>query len=217
MTPVAVILLAGGQGVRMGEAMPKQFLPLGEKPIARYSFDLFSTLSFVSEIIVVTPADFQDLFPSSHAEPGKTRQESLRNGFDALTSAAEWVLVHDSARPFISKEMVEKVCEGAFEVGAAALATPVQLTIKEVNANHLVRKTLDRSTLVAMQTPQVMRRDWLQEGLENDIAVTDDVALVEALGYPVKIVPGSEWNCKITTPTDLFFAQTLVEHAKLPF
>jgi len=217
---VTVIMLAGGRGTRMGTALPKQFLKLHGQVVARYSFDLFLTLPQVHEVIVVCDPHYRDLFPFvvdkrvAFAMPGERRQDSLYNALEEVSSQATVVCVHDAARPCLSEKMVEEVIEAAEEQGAAALGMPLKQTVKEVDEKDFVRRTVDRSTMWEVQTPQAVRRDLLNEGFavanEKGITVTDDVALVELLGHPVKMVRGAYNNIKITTPEDLIIAEKIL-------
>ncbi len=221
---VSVVLLAGGIGSRMGGALPKQFLPLGGVPIALHSFHLFASMAEVAEIIVVCDVPFRTYFPDlitpriSFAMPGERRQDSVWNGFCACSPQAELICIHDSARPLLSEQDLRCVINAAKEHHAAALAAPVKQTIKQVNEQGFVEKTLDRSKLWEMHTPQVIAPDILRNGFEiaakDNLTVTDDVALVELTGFPVKLVHGAERNLKVTTPIDLTIAETLLSASK---
>ena len=192
-----MILLAGGVGTRFGSPLPKQFLPLGDTCIARIAFDFFAG----HRIIVVCEEQYQEYFPTPYfATPGPRRQDSLKNGFTHVSSP--WVAVHDAARPFIPSQGWGNLKAAALETGAAALALPVTDTIKRTDGDNRVLETLDRSYLWSVQTPQLMRADWLAHGLENSDDVTDDVALLERSDYPVTLVPGCAKNRKITYPSD---------------
>jgi 2-C-methyl-D-erythritol 4-phosphate cytidylyltransferase len=210
---LSIILLAGGKGTRMGSAIPKVFLPLNGKPIALHSFKLFQSLPYVQEIIVVCPQDYYHLFPQDtlFAHPGEKRQDSVKNGFEK--TSFDPILIHDAARPFVTKEEIDKLLKEGLSIGAATLGIPMKYTIKEVSSNRIVKKTLDRSLLYAMQTPQLLKRDILQKGLDaaqaQNLTVTDDVALAELIQHPVKIIPGFSRNIKITTPEDFQLAQSL--------
>lgn len=141
---------------------------------------------------------------------GHTRAHTVRNALDSLST--EWVGVHDGARPLVSRGLIDRVVAAAFDTGAAAPAMPVALTIKRAGTTlpTLVKETVPRSNLWAMQTPQVMRRaDLLDAYARCPVAlkeVTDDVQLLELVGKPVLLVEGEEQNLKITTPTDLHLA-----------
>jgi len=172
----------------------------------------------IDEIVVVCAPQFRSLFSSSlkpihFADPGKRRQDSIFHGFSVASKQASIVSTHDSARPFVQKNEILSLLEKAIEIGAATLAVPVNCTIKECRQNRLVAKTLDRSSLWEIQTPQAMRYDLFEEGFafaaKRNIEVTDDTSLAELLQAPVAIVPSSHRNFKITTPTDFIVAQTI--------
>ncbi|KAM1014775.1 hypothetical protein ACFX2C_044719 [Malus domestica] len=220
---VSVILLAGGQGKRMGASMPKQYLPLLGQPIALYSFYTFSQIIEVKEIIVVCDPSYKDVFEDAKPKiqkelkftlPGKERQDSVYSGLQAIDLTSELVCIHDSARPLVSSGDVEKVLKDGCLNGAAVLGVPVKATIKEANSESYVVKTLDRRTLWEMQTPQVIKTQLLKEGFElvnrEGLEVTDDVSIVEHLQHPVYITEGSYTNIKVTTPDDLLLAERML-------
>lgn len=198
----------------MQSLIPKQFLLLKGKPIARYSFDLFATLPEVFEIIVVCDPSYRHLFINcKFADPGKERQDSVLNGLALVSSDADFVAVHDSARPFITRQHIQELIHEATIHKTVASAVRVKATIKQASDDGIVSQTLDRSTLWEMHTPQITTPELLREGLSfartHHLTVTDDVAAVELLGHPVKLVPGSYQNIKITTPEDLAIAEAL--------
>lgn len=209
---VSVILLAGGQGSRMLSQTPKQFLCLQGKPVALYSFEIFSTTPYVHEIIVVCDPQYQSIFPRftypevRFALPGKRRQDSVYSGFAAISSNPDLVCIHDSARPFLSREHLIQLLDEAKLYGAAALAVPAKNTIKETDPNQFIQRTLDRSKLWEMHTPQVATYSLIKKGFEiaheYNLDVTDDASLVELTGHPVKLVKDTYHNFKITTPED---------------
>jgi 2-C-methyl-D-erythritol 4-phosphate cytidylyltransferase len=215
----SVILLAGGMGTRMGAATPKQYLVLKDKPLVRYSFEVFLTLPEIDEIVVVCDPQFKKLFHSTSSKPvvfalpGHRRQDSVFNGLQAASHAL--ICIHDGARPFISKELVLKVLEQGRKYGAATLGVPVKFTVKESDPNHFVTHTPDRNKLWEIQTPQVLDRELLNQGFtyahQHEITVTDDVSLAELLNKSVKLVEGSPTNLKITVPADLVIANQLIE------
>ncbi len=222
---ISVVLVAGGVGTRMDLPTPKQFLPLGGIPIVLHSFHLFAALEDVAEIVVVCDIPyrihFPDLsFPRVHfAMPGTRRQDSVWNGFCACHEHSRLICIHDSARPLLSEQDLRSVIAAAREHRAAALAIPVKPTIKQVDEKGFVEKTLDRSRLWEMHTPQVIAPDLLRKGFEmadkNQFAITDDVTLVELIGHPVKLVQGSEYNLKVTTPLDFTIAETLIKSNRM--
>ncbi|MCX6990184.1 MAG: 2-C-methyl-D-erythritol 4-phosphate cytidylyltransferase [Chlamydiae bacterium] len=224
---ISALLLAGGTGSRFGEAIPKQFCTFKSKKIAHYSLDLLLACDQISEVIIVCDIEQRNQFSDYASEkirfanPGKTRQGSVAEGLLQTSPNADFVCIHDSARPLLTEELLHSVLAYGITYGAAALATPAKNTIKEVDSLGFVKKTLDRSTLWEMQTPQVLSTDLLRKGMayaeKTKIIATDDVALAELLGIPTKIVPSSERNIKITTPDDLIIALALWEemHAEV--
>lgn len=217
----SVILLAGGSGSRMGTSVPKQFLSLKGKPIVSYSFDVFCSLPEVVEIIVACAPEYRHFFKSSHipihfASPGERRQDSVYNGLQALTHPSSLVCIHDTARPFINPKMIRHALSAAYQHGAAVVGMPIKFTLKESDSEGLVRKTLPRSKIWEIQTPQVIKKELLQSGFaiakEKNLTVTDDVSLVELQNLPVQIVEGAYSNIKITTPEDLIIAEAFLNH-----
>ena len=219
----SLIFLAGGIGSRMGSSVPKQYLPLCGKPIALYSFDLFARSPEIDEIVVVCEPSYRHLFqcekPLRFASPGKRRQDSVYSGLLLTSPQARYILTHDSARPFLDAAGLRSVLATVQRAGAAALASPVSSTIKEANPSHLVQRTLDRSRLWEMQTPQALLRslffDAFEHALRNRLDITDDISLAEIIGHPTEVVPYTPRNFKITTPFDLAVAETLLAHASL--
>lgn len=206
---LSTILLSGGTGLRLGAPIPKQYLTLNGKEIVRYSFE--ELLPF-GEMVVVSAPEFRHFFEGNQvkfAEPGLRRQDSVYNGLQQCTG--DWIIIHDAARPFIKSFDVEKLIEEAQIYGAACLATPLKYTLKEADNHGMVVKTPDRSRYWEIQTPQVIKRDILEAGFikahEENLSVTDDVSLAELMGYPVKLVLGSDNNIKITTQEDLSWAR----------
>lgn len=212
----AVILLAGGQGTRFGGPTPKQFITLGNQPLIEHSLHILKQLSGLIEMVVVCAPQYRHYFPSttSFAIPGARRQDSVYHGLLALKSKAEYILIHDGARPFITLDLVNRVLDAAQLHGAATAGMPLKFTVKQHGGDHFVMNTPDRTTLWEIQTPQVVRRDWLEEGFAKinaeNITITDDVSIAEHLGHPVKLVEGSYHNIKITTPEDVLIAHQLL-------
>lgn len=207
---ITAIILSGGKGLRMGQALPKQYLPLAGKPVACHSVAVFLAHPLIAQVIVVAAAEYRSLFTSvEFAEPGERRQDSLLNGLKRARH--EWICVHDAARPFVTEELVTRLIQEGFETGAATLAMPVKNTLKESDANGFVHHTPDRSLIWEVQTPQFVSKMVLERGFAHahahHITVTDDVSLAELVGHPVKLVRGSYQNIKITTPEDLVLCQ----------
>lgn len=212
----------------MGGELPKQFLPLAGVPVLVRTIAIFRALPEVAAIVVVVPAaylketgDLLDRYFPNHeimlAVGGETRQQSVRAGLDVLVREAEVVAVHDAVRPLLTPELFRACLAGAAETGAALLAVPVKDTVKKTVDNDLVSETVERHRLWLAQTPQVARRDLLEEAFaaaaRDEFSGTDEAALLERTGCRVKVVPGLERNLKITRPEDLVLAEAFLgEH-----
>jgi 2-C-methyl-D-erythritol 4-phosphate cytidylyltransferase len=214
----AAILLAAGSSRRMGE-VDKLWADLGGVPVLAYSIVELATSPQVDRLVIVAPEahhpDLIALVPSGVevqlVEGGARRQDSVAAGVAAAPDAA-WYLVHDGARPFVTKELVARVLEGAREAGAAVPGVHVADTIKRVDDAGRVEETLQRASLRAIQTPQAFAGELLRRAhAEVTSGVTDDAAMVEALGEPVLVVEGDARNLKLTTPVDLEQARGMVE------
>jgi 2-C-methyl-D-erythritol 4-phosphate cytidylyltransferase len=223
LPPTSVILLAGGAGARMLQAIPKQYLSIGGKQMAHHSMDVFLSIPEITEIIIVCEEQYRANFeayngshtPISFASPGKRRQDSVYSGLQAVCNHNQLICIHDSARPLVDRATVYRVIHAAHLDGAAIAAMPLKFTVKEVSSNNYVQKTLDRSCLWEIQTPQAASFKLLQEGFrkanQENITVTDDASLIELTGNPIKVVEGSYANLKITTTEDLLIAETLMK------
>jgi 2-C-methyl-D-erythritol 4-phosphate cytidylyltransferase len=208
---ISAILLAGGKGSRMGSPLPKQYLPLGEKPIACHSLEVFLSHPAIMEVIVVCAPEYRSFFSKYDvlfANPGIRRQDSLFNGLKSASH--EWICVHDAARPYLTSELLTRMIGEGKEIGAATLAMPVKNTLKECDRDGFVRSTPDRDYIWEVQTPQLLAKEILLKGFayadEHHLTVTDDVSLAELINHPVKLVSGSYQNIKITTPEDLWLS-----------
>jgi len=219
------VVPAGGLGRRMGAALPKQFLDLGGKPILIRTLEKLERCPDVDFVIVVVPAELVDRARETiDAYPvrkvvrivpgGAERQDSVHRGLLVLPAGAELVLVHDAVRPFVTVRKISESIAAARECGAAILAVSSRNTMKQVENGWVVR-TLDRTLVWQVQTPQVFKTDWILEAYEkaqrDGFRSTDDSLLVERMGYRVKVVLGEETNIKITTKADLVQAEALVE------
>lgn len=223
-TSIAAILLSGGTGTRFGSSVPKQYLPLDDMPIALHAFLQLVSHPLIDELIVVCDAFYDSLFsegnekqilkPLRFARPGLRRQDSSFNGFQTISADITHILIHDAARPFITEDMISRVILKGISEGAATVAVPVKATIKEADDEQNVIKTPNRSRLFEIQTPQVIRRDLLENGFlhaeKNGLTATDDVYFAEILGHNVKLVQGCYSNIKITTIEDLEHARSLI-------
>eukprot|EP00613_Pedinella_sp_CCMP2098_P071664 CAMPEP_0171919408 /NCGR_PEP_ID=MMETSP0993-20121228/18106_1 /TAXON_ID=483369 /ORGANISM="non described non described, Strain CCMP2098" /LENGTH=292 /DNA_ID=CAMNT_0012556055 /DNA_START=1 /DNA_END=879 /DNA_ORIENTATION=+ len=222
---VSVIILAGGVGSRMKAGMPKQFLLLRGKPVLQHSIDLFLGLDGIAEVVlVIAPeyrAQFDDLLATPRggklkfAEPGKERQDSVCNGLDAIHDAAPLVCIHDAARPLVTPTEIYQVLSDALIHGAAVLGVPMKATVKESADGEFVLRTVDRSRLWEVQTPQVIKPQLLRDGFAKvkaqNLEVTDDVSVIEQLGLPVKLTLGEYTNIKLTTPDDMAVAEQILK------
>ncbi len=203
---VWTIVVAGGSGARFGRA--KQYELLGSRRVLDWSVDAARAAG--DGVVVVVPAP--DAAREGGVAGGTTRSESVRNGLDAVPAEATIVCVHDAARPFATSALFGAVID-AVRAGAdgAVPGTPVTDTVKVVDADGVVERTLDRATLVAVQTPQAFRAEVLRRAHAGGGEGTDDASLVEAIGCRVVVVPGEADNRKITHPEDLAWAR---EHAR---
>jgi 2-C-methyl-D-erythritol 4-phosphate cytidylyltransferase len=225
----SVIIPAAGFGERMGSAIGKQFLSLNGRPIIVHTIEQFQRAAVIDEIIVVTReesfgmletiiADFALTKVRPLVKGGARRQDSVALGLSAVDHRCEVVLVHDAVRPFISQTAIAQAVDAAKFFGAAIVAVRAKDTIKQSGTDGRVEKTLDRSFLWNVQTPQAFQlavlRDAYALAAERQIAATDDSSLVELLGIAPVIVEGSYDNIKITTPDDLLVGELLAQRMK---
>lgn len=219
------VIVAAGSASRMG-GIDKVMAKLHGEPMIVHTLRAFEACDAVSEIVVVTREDLilpitglTGAFPKVRAvvAGGKSRQESVHLGLNALSEKVKLAAVHDGARPLVTWQLIDRVVRAAGTYGAAAPAIPVKDTIKVVEG-RVVKSTPDRATLFAVQTPQVFDFDLLRGALKkaemDGTQVTDDCSAVENLGMAVKIVEGDERNLKVTTPMDLKIAEMIMEEAK---
>lgn len=227
MSRVTALIPAAGMGRRMGRAVAKQFLPLGDKPMLAHTLLAFQRSSLVDEIIpILSDEDMEtclkDIIEHYHITKVKTlvvggreRQDSVYNGIQKLENDASVVLVHDGVRPFVTNAMIEETAELAEKGECVAVGVPLKDTIKEVGADGIVRSTLDRSRLWAIQTPQAFPAKTLRRVYEESYAHkmygTDDATLAERAGIKVRVIMGSYDNIKITTPEDLLLAEEILK------
>lgn len=223
MARVVAIVVAGGAGKRMGGNAPKQFLPLGGRPILDRTIASLAASPRIDGILLALPPQLSvDAKASYRGRPkvlevvdgGAERQDSVRNALAAVTGEAEVILVHDAVRPFVSADLLERCVDLAEEHGAVVPVVPVRETVKEWDRKGKTLSTVDRSLLVRAQTPQAFRAGILRAAYEKADADgrrgTDDASLVEAAGYPVTPIPGEETNIKITVPEELRMAEGLL-------
>jgi 2-C-methyl-D-erythritol 4-phosphate cytidylyltransferase len=221
------VIVSAGKGLRFMEGKKKQFHFLEGKPILAHTLDQFETCPLIQSIRLVAGQEDMDYCLKEIIEKyrfqkvsqivpgGKRRQESVKNGIDALPKDADIVVIHDGVRPFVTKAMIEDSIHSAVRYGAVILAMPVKDTIKMSNPDGTVLKTLDRESLWQVQTPQTFKVQVIKEAYfkaaEDAFIGTDDASLVERLGVKVHILPGSYTNIKITTPEDLWLANLFLK------
>lgn len=223
---VVAILPAAGMGSRMKAQVNKVWLDLEGKSVVEHTLAVFQDSPLIDAIILVVQAGEQAAFQELLAKQagsvpiyltvgGKERQDSVVNGLNLLRSLdfapdQTIVAIHDAARALITQELLEQVIAAAGEYSAVGVGVPVKDTIKQVNQDGWITGTPERSTLWAVQTPQVFKMDLLWHSYESvkgsGRTFSDDCGVVEAAGYPVKLVYGSYENIKITTPEDLILA-----------
>jgi 2-C-methyl-D-erythritol 4-phosphate cytidylyltransferase len=220
---LTAIIVAGGSSRRMG--FDKTFALLAGRPIIAHSLAAFAATESVTEIIVVGRVDrlveLRELV-ARHAlakvrdviAGGTHRQDSVTRGLLVVGTAAEFVAVHDAARPLVTPAEIERVLAAARTHGAASLAAPVADTLKRADADGIVRGSVDRDGVYAMQTPQIFRRELLVEAYARvaaeKVSITDEVSAVERLGARVVLVPNEEYNFKLTYPADLRLAELVL-------
>ena len=216
------VIVAAGSATRMG-GIDKTFADLDGEPVLLRTVRAFAECECIKEIVVVVrqdklmeAADLCENIPKVVAvvPGGEDRPASVCNGLNALTKKVQLAAIHDGARPLVTMEVIDRTVRAAHSYGAAAPGVPVKDTVKIVHSS-IVTETPDRSTLQAIQTPQVFDVDLLKGALEkakkDKAKITDDCSAVERMGMSVKIVEGDERNIKITTPMDLKIAEMLLE------
>ena len=223
----AAILVAAGKGVRMGAGVDKLFLEVAGRPVVAHTWQKFNEANCIGEIVLVVRDGMQKAFaelavkyhlqkPFRIVAGGAERQDSVWNGLAALPVTAEIVAIHDAARPCTSDELIATTVQAADETGAAVAAQPVTDTIKESADGRLIQRTLDRSRLWAVQTPQSFRVEVIRRALaevrRRRLMFTDDTAACELIGQPVRLVSSIAPNPKVTVPGDLPFVEMLLRN-----
>ena len=214
---VVAIVLAAGRSTRMG-GDDKLAADLNGRPVIAYALEVLGSLDRLATLVIVASeerhSELRLLAPSGIevrcVVGGDRRQDSVAAGIAAAPDAA-WYLVHDGARPLVTRELADRVLVGARSHGAAVPGIPVSDTLKQVDEDGLVLATVDRASVRAVQTPQAFAGDLLRRAhaaVTDD--VTDDAAMVEALGEPVVVVEGDPANLKVTRPIDLDLARSLL-------
>jgi 2-C-methyl-D-erythritol 4-phosphate cytidylyltransferase len=226
---LTAIIVAAGDSRRMG--FDKLFAAIAGKPVIAHTIRAFESANSVDGIVVVAREDPRDEIKTivgdenfkkvrSIIPGGKRRQDSVRAGLDHLESSARYVAVHDAARPLITPKQIERVFAQCQIHGAAALAEPINDTLKRADADLLATESVDRQELYAMQTPQMFERALIDEAYRavyaEKILVTDEVSAVERLGRKVALVLNDDFNFKITYPRDLLLAEFVLTQRRKP-
>lgn len=221
------VIVAAGSSNRM-QGTDKIMALLHQEPLIVHTVRAFQENPLVHEIVLVTREDL--LTPISQlcqknnfnkvtmvVTGGQTRPQSVMKGLDHLSKDITYAAIHDGARPLVGQEVITNAIEAAQKFHAAAPAVPVKDTIK-VAVNHIVTKTPDRSTLMAIQTPQVfdfdLLRGALQKAIDEELPITDDCSAVESIGMSVYLSQGSDENIKVTTPVDLVLAEAIINNRR---
>lgn len=224
---VTAVIVAAGNSTRMGLDISKQFIDLCGKTVIERTIDAFEKAEAIDEIVIVCRlqdmAKIKEITEKSNfikvksiAEGGATRGESVSSGVRAADIRCEYLAIHDGARPLVTPDDINRVVEKAFLHNATTLGVPVVDTVKVVDDKNVIISTPDRSTMYAVQTPQVFERGLYLCALElaekEGLSLTDDCQLIERTGGKVMIVQGSYENIKITTKTDILTATAIIKH-----
>jgi len=225
---ISAIIVAAGKGTRMGPDVDKLFLELNGRPVVAHTWGRFDRAKSIDQIVVVVRQGMQSAFgemaqmycfkkPFRVVVGGAERQDSVWNGLEALSADCEVVAIQDGARPCTSEELIAATIAAAREVGAAVAAQSVNDTIKQSADGVLIERTLDRSKLFAVQTPQTFRVEVIRRALaevkRQGMIVTDDTAACELVAQPVKLVLSTQPNPKLTRKEDLEYLEHLLKQA----
>ena len=224
-TSYYALIVAGGSGSRMQSATPKQFLPVGGKPVLLHTLEAFHTYDPSISIVLVLPASQRDRWrelkeeyncqvPHAIVEGGETRFQSVKNGL-ALVPLEAVVAIHDGVRPFVNREILRNGYETALEKGSAITTVALKESIRQLTKNGSEAK--DRSQYRLVQTPQTFQARLIKKAYRQPEShtYTDCASVAEANGHQVHLIPGSYENIKITTPEDLLLAENLLKSKEL--
>ena len=221
----SAIIVAAGKGTRMGANVDKLWLEVAGQPVMAHTWRRFNDAPCIHEIIVVVRAEMTGHFAALAAQcrfnkpfqlvaGGAERQDSVCNGLAALSPSAVIVAIQDAARPCTTEELIAATIHAAMETGAAVAAQPVADTLKESADGQIIARTVDRSKLWSVQTPQTFKVEVIRRALAaaraQNLMFTDDTAACELIGQPVRLVRGAAPNPKVTVPADLPFIETLL-------
>ena len=223
------ILVAAGRGTRMGPNVDKLFLEVSGRPVVAHTWQKFNDAAGIDEIILVVRDGMQPHFaelarlhgftkPHRFVPGGAERQDSVWNGLAALSPACEIVAIQDAARPCTSIDLIAATIKAAEATGAAVAAQRVTDTIKASDDGKTIARTVDRSNLWSVQTPQTFRLEVIRRALtvarDRNLKLTDDTAACELIGQPVELVPSHAPNPKVTVPADLPFIESLLQPSR---
>lgn len=229
---VTSIILAAGEGRRMGGEISKTYLPIAGRPLVLRTLDrMFSARTVDNVVLVIAAGELarcesmlrNDVElrgrPWILQSGGATRQQSAKRGLERVGADTDIVIIHDGARPFVSAALIDRCVKAAADKGAVVIGLPVRDTIKVVAPEGLIQSTPERGNLWEIQTPQVFRRELIvaaHERAEREGArVTDDAMVVERTGAPVYVLEGERNNFKITLPEDIWLAEILIREGKV--
>ena len=222
---ISAIIVGAGKGTRMGANVDKLWLEVAGQPVVAHTWRSFNDAACVDEIILVVRDGMQPHFtelaqkyyfqkPFRLVVGGAERQDSVWNGLSAASPKTEIVAIQDAARPCTTEELIAATIAAASETGAAVAAQPVTDTIKETADGKIISRTVDRSKLWSVQTPQTFRIEVIRRAIsmarEKNLNLTDDTAACELIGQPVRLVKANAPNPKVTVPADLPFIESLL-------
>lgn len=223
---IVAIVPAAGRGIRMNHSLPKQYLPLGGKPIIARTFTVLEKFPLIDEILPVVRNEEKEYcrreiiekynLTKVHrlVEGGEKRQNSVYNALEKIEADTDLVVIHDSVRPFVTEDILMEAIAQASAHKASVVAIPITDTVKEAKLHGFVKRTLRRENLWSVQTPQVFDYELIlrahKRAREENFIGTDDASLVERIGCSVKVVEGSPDNIKITTAEDLIIAEAIL-------
>ncbi len=227
MDKITAIIPAAGQGKRMKNDLSKQFILLQGMPVIAHTLRVFQAVEAIGRIVLVCAPGEEEFYrpealreyavtkPTVTVPGGRERQDSVFTGLQGITWECNYVVIHDGARPLVTVDLLSRIAEEVKNSRAVVAGVPVKDTIKMTDAGGYIIDTLPRERLWHIQTPQafdaaLIKRAYKQAKAANYYG-NDDAALVERMGVPVKIIPGSYENVKITTPEDLIIAETILQ------
>ncbi|WP_418791395.1 2-C-methyl-D-erythritol 4-phosphate cytidylyltransferase [Phosphitispora sp. TUW77] len=227
MDKFTAIIPAAGQGRRMKSYLNKQFILLKGMPIIVHTLRVFQDAGIISDIVLVCASGEEEYYrqdilsnygiskPTVVVAGGSERQDSVYCGLEAIDDSSDYIMIHDGARPLLPINLINRLAEEVKITGAVVAGVPVSDTIKRTDAGGIIIDTVMRKRLWSIQTPQVFRLDLIKKAHKLAKAAefmgTDDATLVERLGVPVKVIPGSYENIKITTPEDIVVAEAILK------